>query len=306
MTVREVLVPTDFSECGEAALPHAVAWARRHRARLHVLHVGAFDPENPFDPAHHVDDAESMWAELRERAEEEIGESLARVGPPDLDVVRAVERAPSPARGILDYADRHAIDLVVMGTHGRRGFRSLLIGSVTEEVIREAAVPVLAVRERELVEPPVPPSRIVVPLDFSDAAVPTVRTAREIAAPFHAELLLLHVIEEVLVPDFYYPAAPALYGPELRSEAGDRLHETFVAAGGPAVRVTYHVIGGRAALDIPRFVEEHAADLVVMPTHGLSGVERLLLGSTTDKVLRRAACPVLVLPGRTTADEGEP
>lgn len=305
MRIREVLWPTDLSECAEAALPHAASWCRRHGARLHALHVGAFDERDPFDPAHHVEEPDAMWSRMQAFMEVEVREALARVGALDLEVRTTAVRG-DPAKGILRTVDEAGIDLLVMGTHGRSGIRSLLIGSVTEEVLHEAPCPVLAVRRREPEEPPMPPSRVVVPLDFSPYAAPAVRIAREIAAPFHASLLLLHVVEEVIVPEFYFPAAPPFLGDaRLHEKAERRLREVFLEAGGPTAQVEYHVLEGRAALDIARFAKESGADLIVLPTHGLSGVDRLLLGSTADKVLRRAQCPVFVLPAKWIVQRAE-
>ncbi|HUP18816.1 MAG TPA: universal stress protein [Gemmatimonadota bacterium] len=302
MTIREILWPTDLSEGAEAALPHAVAWCRRHGARLHAVHVAVFDQLNPFDPAHHVEDPEALWEGLRASVKEEVREALARVGALDLDVRTSAVRGDHPVEAILEHAA--GADLIVMGTHGRTGFRSLLLGSVTDRVIRESERPVLVVHRREPDRAPVPPSRVLVPIDFSPAAAPAVRIASEIAELSRGSLLLLHVIEDVIVPDFYFPAAPMwLDYPELRETADARLRDTFTAAGGPAVPVEYRVMPGRAVLDIPRYAQEWRADLIVLPTHGLGGVDRLLLGSTADKVLRRASCPVLVLPGRILARE---
>lgn len=294
MKIDEILCPTDLSDSSERALDHAVAWARRHGARLHVLHavvpegIGAPDP-----------------TALRDKAEEAIAAQLDAHGADDLETVLVVEPADAASRAIVEYADERKIDLVVVGTHGRVGFGSLLVGSVAEEVIRETRRPVLAVRPTESTESTGPPSKILAPLDFSATAGSAVRTARGIAAESGASLVLLHVIEEVIVPDFYYPIVPSLVldGPELQRESENALRRLYDEAGGPDVEVELVVRNGRAATDIARYAEEIGADLIVMPTHGLSGVDRLLLGSTTDKVLRRAPCPVLVLPAEVAGAE---
>lgn len=302
MTIREILWPTDLSEGAEAALAEAVAWCRRHGARLHVLHVAIFDELNPFDPAHHLGDHAALWEGLRASVEKEVHGALARVGALDLEVRTSTVKGNRPTDVILEHAA--GADLIVMGTHGRTGLRSLLIGSVTERVVRESERPVLVVRRRDPNRPPLPPSRVLVPIDFSPAAAPAVRVAREISELSRGSLALLHVIEDVIVPDFYFPAAPMWFDyPELRKTAETRLLDTFTAAGGPPVPVEYRVMPGRAVLDIPRYAVEWRADLIVLPTHGLGGIDRLLLGSTADKVLRRASCPVLVLPGRILARE---
>lgn len=306
MRIREILHPTDLSACSEQALAHAVEWARRHGARLRVLHVVEFDEESPMSPVLEEEDGERVRAETRERAVAEIEETLDAHGARDLVAATEVVWNPSAARTIVERAGE-GIDLIVMGTHGRSGFRSLLIGSVTDQVIRAALCPVLAVRESHAPRPLEAPRKILVPIDFSPAAREAVRVARELASTTGATLTLFHVIEEVIVPDFYYPVStsPFLDGPELRSEAEAELRRVWESAGGPEIEAEFRVVEGRSGSTIPRFAEEGEFDLIVMPTHGLRGVERLLLGSTTDKVLRRATCPVLVLqPEGSEPEEG--
>lgn len=296
MTIREILHPTDLSGCSEKALAHAVEWARRHGARLHVLHVVEFDEESPASPVLEVEDRDRVREETRERAGAEIERTLDAHGALDLVAGVEVVWSPSAARTIVERAGE-GIDLIVMGTHGRTGFRSLLIGSVTDEVVRASPCPVLAVRESHEPRPPEEPGRILVPVDFSPAAREAVRIARGLADDVGAGLTLLHVVEEAIVPDFYYAASASIFLdlPELRAEAEGELRSLWESAGGADVPVELRVIEGWSGSAIPHYAEENEIDLVVMQTHGLRGVERLLLGSTTDKVLRRIPCPILVL-----------
>jgi nucleotide-binding universal stress UspA family protein len=125
MPVREILVATDFSDEAESAVRHAVDYARRFGARLHVLHVFS-------------------------QGEVEVTRLLAdaaALGAPDV-AVTVSSIGGDPADEILRYAQRQAIDLIVLGTHGRSGFSRVLLGSVAERVVRGAAVPVLTVPSR--------------------------------------------------------------------------------------------------------------------------------------------------------------
>ncbi|MDX1624690.1 MAG: universal stress protein [Gemmatimonadota bacterium] len=306
MKIREILHPTDLSGCSEQALAHGVAWARRHGARLHVLHVVEFDEESPASPVFEEEERERVRAEARERATAEIERTLDDHGALDLVAGIDVVWALSAARAIVERAGE-GIDLIAMGTHGRTGFRALLIGSVTDEVIRATPCPVLAVRESHQPRPLTEPRRILVPIDFSPAAEEAIRTARELAGDSEARITLLHVVEQAIVPDFYYPVSGSLFldVPELRSDAEDQLRRLWERAGGSDVPVEFRVTEGWSGSTIPRFAEENGIDLVVMPTHGLRGVERLLLGSTTDKVVRRTPCPILVMrPDGAEPEEG--
>ena len=135
-----ILVPTDGSEQAETALTHAVALAERYGAALHVLYVvdtGSMAAAG-IDGAAVLDELENAGEAIISRAVE----TGTRAG---LDAEGAVEYG-SPHEAIREYVDDHGIDLIVMGTHGRRGLGRYLLGSVTERVIRTASVPVLAVR----------------------------------------------------------------------------------------------------------------------------------------------------------------
>lgn len=288
LDIRRILFPTDFSNCAQNALPFAVKFAAVHEAELQMLHVLVLHTLEPEDP--------SMPFPGEERARQQLAEAGASTG--RSRVIHTVKRGISTAPVVLDHASEHEIDLIVMGTHGRRGFRRLLLGSVTEEVVRLAECPVLAVRARKACEPATEPriDRILVPVDFSSHARLAIEYAREIANIFEARIDLLHVIELPSYPDFYVPVTTsALNVADLREQAGRRL-ERLVAEGFEAASVRSvgtHVVAGRTTPEILAFAEENESDLVIIPSHGLSGLERVLLGSVAEGVVRRAPCSVL-------------
>ncbi len=187
-------------------------------------------------------------------------------------------------------------DLIVLGTHGRRGATRLFLGSVAEEVVRHAACPVLTSREAADPQPPAAPQRVLLPVDFSAPSRRIAALAAELAGRWGATLQLLHVLELPPLPSFYglLPDATALE--RLRQDAAEEL-ATLAATtiGGDGVHWEGAVSRGRAAEEIVRFAAEHGGELIVMPTQGRGGFDRLLLGSTAERVLRMAACPVLTL-----------
>lgn len=144
--LTRILVPTDFSETADAALAYAKSLAGQLDASLHLLHVFS----NPYAPAMYAPEVYvAVPPEARERAMEEARQQL-RVRLDDEEAarfrsVRAIV-AGLTATQILQYVEDHDIDLIVMGTHGRRGVAHLLLGSVAEHVVRRAACPVLTVR----------------------------------------------------------------------------------------------------------------------------------------------------------------
>ncbi len=212
-----------------------------------------------------------------------------------LKFICAQLRSISAAGAILEYAAEHNIDLITLGTHGRRGLRRLLLGSVAEEVVRLAPCPVLTVPERAGGTTPGQVRRILVPVDFSEHARLALSHASQLAALYGARLELLHVIAEVVYPDFYPPLVPPLgaVSDELRERSQTRLRDLLAQV--PHPDADTHVGSGPAAHEIVRFAEDLPADLIVIASHGLTGIRHMLLGSVTEQVVRRAPCPVFTV-----------
>jgi len=281
LALRRILFPTDFSQRAQAALPAAVSLAETHGAELHFLHVAntngnkSADVPNPFPGE----------AEARETLES------GRGAPGGTRVTRNVTRGRTPGVAILEFARDLDVDLIVMGSHGRRGFQLWNVGSVTEDVLRHAQRPVLVVRTGEDGTENPKTRRILVPIDFSDATRKLLSHAIELSRTMDASLELIHVIEIPTYPDFY---VATLGLPENRRAALDRLKRLAgdLASNFPvAVRVKH----GRVPNEISEYAAAHGHDLIVMASHGHTGVRRVLLGSATEGVVRRAPCPVLVL-----------
>ena len=288
--LKKILVPRDFSECGEEAVRYAVDLARRVGAEVHLLFVEVLYAD-AYAPA------------TVQKAPEEVLMQRLLEGIPDeagapVPVVRAVKRDIAAAPAIVAYAQEHDIDVIVMGTHGRRGLRRLLMGSAAEEVVRTGPCPVLIARcaEAEAAEPPVH-TAILVPVDFSRHARIALRHARELAALFNARLDLLHIVEDQLHPAFYNTGVFSIYDmiPSLDERAEEELERFFKETEGPDVPATFHVRHGNAAHEIGDYAREQGHSMIVMATHGLKGMEHFLLGSVAEKVVRLAPCPVFTV-----------
>lgn len=300
LRIRRILFPTDFSECADQALGLALRFAEAHGAELHMFHAVVLHAADPANPALQFPDEERVVRELRQIAGSRMEATVERHETREVRIQRVQQRAISPVAAILDYADEQEVDLIVMGTHGRRALGRVLMGSVAREVVRQASCPVLTVRAsedggevgREI-------RRILVPVDFSDYARMGFDTAVAVAETFGARLQALHVVEEALYPDFYYPIlassenVPAEIQERLEKALAEWLEET---GGRPAeVALELHVGAGRAAAEIATFAEEHDSDLIVLSSHGRTGLERVLVGSVAEGTIRRAPCPVLTV-----------
>ncbi len=298
LRIRKVLFPTDFSRCSEQALGQALFFAKQYGAELHLLHAVVLHQDDPADPGHRFPASEELYQRLLEVAGTAMAALVDRHRRPELSVRQFRERGFSPGEVILDHASDHDIDLIVMGTHGRRGPARFFFGSVAAEVVRFASCPVLSSRELEEPQPVAAIRRILVPVDFSPHSRVALGHARHLAAAYGAIIQILHVIDLPPYPYFYLPLAgveePRRMS-ELEKKAGEALERLPGEAPGPEVRCEKYVVSGRPASRIATFAAEYESDLVVLATHGLSGIERLLLGSTSEEVVRSVPVPVFLV-----------
>jgi nucleotide-binding universal stress UspA family protein len=281
LRVRAVVFPTDGSVWAEQAFAQAAFYAANHGASLHVLTVTPRRSRS----APGSGGSSAVRAGLRDATVDTAG----------LDLVQASVEAASPDEGILAYAERVDADLIVMGTQGRRGLDHLVLGSVAEAVVRRAHCPVLTVgptAER----PEGSARRILVPTDFSDASYFALAHGLALARLHGAELALLHVVEAYAETSL----GTEVYGwgdnaPRRVDEAQAALVDLVDDLGAFDVPIERYAVMGLPAPGVLGATEHLAPDLVVMGTHGRTGVRRLLMGSVAEKIVQFAPCPVFVV-----------
>jgi nucleotide-binding universal stress UspA family protein len=294
--LKHVLSPVDFSDVSARPLAHAAALARWYGAKLSVLHVApTFDPVPvrsglglPLQVAQPLTESEVL-SEIRR---------LLDAGGISQDAVPVV-RAGDPATTIVDEAVTNRADLIVMGTHGRRGFNRLLLGSVAETVLRHAPCPVLTVPPHASAESAqvVTVKRILCPMDFSPSALQAFGFALDLARQSSGTVTLLRVVEWLAEEE---PRTSAHFNvPEFRrhmlADAEERLSDLAASESKGSPQIETVVAAGRAYREVLRTAEENAIDLIVMGAQGRGGVGLALFGSTTQQVVRGAACPVLTV-----------
>jgi nucleotide-binding universal stress UspA family protein len=292
--IRRILCPTDFSAFADRALSHAIALARWYEARLTVLHVLP-PPPAPGSPFQAFAPPPPDTA-----AEGRVLQSLARFTRPAEEAGVPIDvqlREGSPARTVLDLARTLPSDLIVMGTHGREGFERLVLGSVTEKVVRQAPCPVLTVPPAS--EGSAAPlfRRILCPVDFSPASDRAVAYALSLAQEAGATLRLLHVVEWGIDPVF--AGVPQYDAPEVRqaveSDLRRRLGGVIPREAREWCQVDEVLTSGKPWREIVAAASEGRADLVVMGVRGRGSLEVALFGSNTHHVVRSAPCPVLAV-----------
>ncbi len=284
--IKRILFPTDFSETADAAKGHAVEWAKRFKAGVTALHVRTV----------YTDDPTRIREELEESAlEDPLHEKMGELGG-EVRVETRVVRNVSQAAGILDFLAENPIDLVVMGTHGRTGLSHFLLGSVAEKILRHAPCPVLTVGHVQADYRSSPAYRnILVGFDFSRHSLDAVRHASELARRFESQVHALYVLEREIHPAYYDYWAQNMKKdlPDIENEARKSLADVLSGEGLDSIHLHVVAGGGLPHREISDFARKNEMDLIVMGTHGLSGLEHMLLGSVTERVVRTASCPVL-------------
>jgi nucleotide-binding universal stress UspA family protein len=292
-----ILCPIDFSESSIRSLGYAVTVARWYDAQLSVLHaVPTFEPM-----AVRGDLGEPMQVVTPASRDEVLGELRRTLERADAPVgATCVAAAGDPSTTILDQALSTRADLIVMGTHGRRGFRRLLLGSVAEAVLQQAPCPVLTV----------PPhagaaleaatfTRILCPIDFSPASLQALGFALDLGRQADGRVTLMHVLEWLPeeAPRTSVPFNLLEYRRALAADADERLRGLVAQESRTWVEVEPELAFGRPYREILRAAGSRGTDLIVMGAQGRGGAGLVLFGSTTQQVVRGASCPVLTLRG---------
>jgi nucleotide-binding universal stress UspA family protein len=293
LEIKLILCPIDFSEFSTRAYRYAVSIAEHYRARLVALHVVELWKYPYADFAASRGDYANFYRALRKGGEELLHE-FVKASPHDeiqSDLVVREGRAPD---SILLFAREQKVELIVMGTHGRRGFDRLILGSATDRVMREASCPVLAVCQ--------PPHdtlaagekghhghhlrRVLMCADFSENSERALEYAISVTAEYNAELTLLHVVDKVKNPVQKEEVMTAVTK-QLEKLIPTRKRKTLKI--GTAVRI------GKPYQRIIEYAQEASSDVIAMGVRGAGALDRAVFGSTTYRVIQLGPCPVLVI-----------
>lgn len=284
--LERILCPIDGSDVAEQARRHALFLADAFDAEVHVVHV---------------EEREMQLADVINVTEADVLEDLHLPPVPNeasVAVPRVKQRTvahPSAAGGIRAYAEEQEVDLIVMGTHGRRGVERLVMGSVAQEVVRRAAQPVLTIGANGPRPTALPDRDVLVPVDFSSHQKRLLSHARAIAEVYGMGLVLLHVVERYRVPDAYGMNVAGPDGEPLVDRAEVILANMVEELRGEGLTVSHAVRSGHPVAGILDAADDFDAGVLAIASHGRSGLERMLMGSVSETVVRRARCPVFTV-----------
>jgi nucleotide-binding universal stress UspA family protein len=298
---NRILVPVDFSRPSLNAISYALAVSRQFGGDLRVLHVV---DTTQFPPPTLLTLPLLPQSELERRLTRQLQAVVLKYGT-DGDVSALPLRTGTAYEEICAAARELKAELIVIATHGYTGYKHLFLGSTAERVVQHSPCPVLVVRPHvrhwngakdTRTRRRFRPTKILVPTDFSGCSQAAFDCGVRLARNFKAELCLVHVINPHAYPfgDKYAALDPAELMQETEGAAQKQMRSMAAKA---KARYSVRVIHGSPAVEICNVADEDV-DLIVIATHGRTGLGHVLIGSVAEHVVRYAHCPVLVIPSR--------
>ncbi len=288
-----IVCPVDFSEFSIRAYRHALSVAEHYKASLVALHIVEISRYPYADYAASAGDYDAFIQMMHEGGKEQLEEFVRKHTHEELQPELVVRDGLAPDC-ILAFAESRKADLIVMGTHGRRGYDRLVLGSVTNRVMRRAPCPVLAICKPQL-EAAVGEAerrhvhhlnRILFCTDFSENSERALGYALSAAAEYDAELILLHVLEDT---------QSRAKTEEAIAKATKELDKLISPEVRKTLRIKTAVRNGKPYEQIIQFAEEEHVDMVAMAVRGRGALDLAVFGSTTHRTLQLGPCPVLAV-----------
>jgi nucleotide-binding universal stress UspA family protein len=295
-SLATILVATDFSETASLALDRGIELAIRHESEIALVHV--MQPNIPPLAAPEMVVIPPNYEEmLREACNEGLAQAAARATEAGVRASQYLEQGRAANR-ITACADEIGADLILLGTRGNTGFKRLLLGSVVEEVVRIADQPVLTVHPGD--DRPIEPvRRLLLPTDFSPAADQALGAATLLlAGSADAEIILVHTyhIASTVVPLGGFGSGASSFLVENAHQLAAQAAEPSAAAlREKGFRVEVIVERGDPAEVVTELASDRDVDVIVMGTRGHSKLRLVLLGSTAERIVEHASCPVLTV-----------
>jgi len=300
MQFRSIICATDFSNFSNRTIPYGVAIAREFEAKLYVCHVIDLSAvtiygEFQLDP---------VGQQLR--IKQEAQSHLTKI--PGLDQVQwePLITVGQPAAEIARLVDEKGVDLVITSTRGHSGLKRFILGSVTQRLIRTLNCPLLAVQSPEegFLEKDVSGIRlkkILIGCDFSEDSILAMSYGLSLAQEFEAELHLIHVVEPPAYQELLKPA-DSLQDSVFTDALKEKLNGLVPQDARNWCSLKAAILRGQPYEELVAYALTQEMDMIVLGVRGYGLVRSLLMGSTTDRVVRRSPCPVLTVSTHVQRD----
>lgn len=290
MLVKNILVPLDFSDNSDRALEYAVQFAKLAGAKITLLHAVVMY-QYDFNDDSKIANYEEMLNSHSVTVRGNLEGSKKDISAQGLAVETVIERGVSAVDIILKHLEANVYDLLIMGTQGRTGLKHLLQGSTAEKIVRYSPVPVLTIHNTQ---EGFSLEHILIPIDFSESSHKAIAHAIDLQGNSSAKITFLHVVETPVYPAYYAAGAGSVF--DVDDDLKNRVIENmkkFAEDVGIENSVSFEVSEGLSHQVIVDYARSHDVDLIVIATRGLTGLEHMLMGSTTEKVVRLTNLPVI-------------
>jgi nucleotide-binding universal stress UspA family protein len=287
ITIKKILCPVDFFPASEAAVNYAAGLAANYAAAVHLLHVITPVPATAYE---YVIDSTEVMKAMEENSTRELDKLVAGLKEAGVDVQSEL-RVGDVYDEIKRAIEVVKPELIVMGTHGRRGVERWFLGSTTEKLLRHSPVPLVTISaagERSFAAPQF--QRILVTTDFSEGTADALTYAFSVAQENESKVTLLHVVHDISAD------VSGKYRESLISGVRSQLEAQVPAEARNWCDIVTRVERGVPYRMILKTIEEERPDLLIMNIHGKGMLDRALLGSTAERVVRVASCPVMMIP----------
>jgi nucleotide-binding universal stress UspA family protein len=287
ITIKKILCPVDFFPASEAAVNYAAGLAANYAAAVHLLHVITPVPATAYE---YVIDSTEVMKAMEENSTRELDKLVAGLKEAGVDVQSEL-RVGDVYDEIKRAIEVVKPELIVMGTHGRRGVERWFLGSTTEKLLRHSPVPLVTISaagERSFAAPQF--QRILVTTDFSEGTADALTYAFSVAQENESKVTLLHVVHDISAD------VSGKYRESLISGVRSQLEAQVPAEARNWCDIVTRVESGVPYRMILKTIEEERPDLLIMNIHGKGMLDRALLGSTAERVVRVASCPVMMIP----------
>jgi nucleotide-binding universal stress UspA family protein len=291
--LNRILCATDFSDFSNHAIPYGIALAREFKAKLYVSHVIDLSSAAIYGEA--VFALEEQQSRMTSYAQKEMTRLM---GQETLDWEPLIT-VGNPANEIARLAADKQVDIAIAASHGRSGLKRLILGSVTERLMRTLPCPLWVVRSPEPgfvtdASQAIQIKKILVGCDFSPDSSLAFEYGLSLAQEFQAELHLAHVVEPPLYEDLIKPSESGeTFGRQLRKTMQEKLGAMVPEEAQTWCNPVTALLAGQPHEELVKYAVVNGMDLIVLGVRGHSLVETLFVGSTTDRVLRNSPCPVL-------------
>jgi nucleotide-binding universal stress UspA family protein len=291
--LNRILCATDFSDFSNHAIPYGIALAREFKAKLYVSHVIDLSSAAIYGEA--VFALEEQQSRMTSYAQKEMTRLM---GQETLDWEPLIT-VGNPANEIARLAADKQVDIAIAASHGRSGLKRLILGSVTERLMRTLPCPLWVVRSPEPgfvtdASQAIQIKKILVGCDFSPDSSLAFEYGLSLAQEFQAELHLAHVVEPPLYEDLVKPSESGeTFGRQLRKTMQEKLGAMVPEEAQTWCNPVTALLAGQPHEELAKYAVVNGMDLIVLGVRGHSLVETLFVGSTTDRVLRNSPCPVL-------------